>query len=119
MSFQTVYLELGRTADFPEGSSNRGYEIVVPIDTDGHLDVDAWRANRAKCTVRRFWPGEPDREGELIHTRHRTWAISYEPGEDDDCPFFHLESHLLTEDDYVTITEEDGQARPYRIARIR
>lgn len=119
MSFRTIRLELGRTPDEPEGNPGHGYELVVPVDKDGHLDVDAWRKNKQDCTVRKFRPHQPDEEGRLVHTRHRSWAISYRPGEEDDEPFFHLESHLLKEGDYVTITEEDGVARPFRVASIR
>jgi hypothetical protein len=68
--------------------------------------------------VRRFWDGEDEEHGHLIHTRHRTWAFSYAPGEDDDEPIFHLESHRLAEGEYVTITETDGTALPFRISAM-
>ena len=80
MTFNLIRLELGRSSEFPEGAPNRGYEIKAPLTADGHLDEAAWRSAKDKCTVRRFWQGEPDQNGNLIHTRHRTWAISYGPG---------------------------------------
>lgn len=33
---QLVTLHLARNSEFPEGSSERGYEIVAPIDESGH-----------------------------------------------------------------------------------
>jgi hypothetical protein len=112
-------LELARNREFPEGSPQRGYELRAPLTADGHLDVDAWRAQRKQCTVRRFWPGEDDRVGELEHTRHRTWVFSYEPGEEDDEPIFRLEGHTFRVGDYVTITEQDGSVLTFKVAEVR
>ena len=88
MAFKTIRLELARTEGFPEGNPRYGYEFKAPLTADGHLDVDAWRAAKDQCTVRHFRPDEADEVGYLIHTRRRTWAFSYAPGEDDDEPFF-------------------------------
>ena len=116
---RTIRLELARTKEFPEGSAERGYEFVAPLGPDGRIDAEEYQANRAACRVHRFWQGEADEYGRLAHTRHRTWAFSYAPGEDDDEPFFHLESHRLIEGEYVSIREQDGETRTFRIARIR
>jgi hypothetical protein len=116
---RTVRIELARTREFPEGSPTHGYEFTVPLTADGHLDPAGWRAERAHCTVRRFWKGEADQIGRLIHTRHGTWAFSYAPGEDDDTPFFHLEGHVLKAGEYVSIREHDGETLPFRVAFVR
>jgi len=118
MSLRKIRLELARTRSFPDGSSSRGYEFLAPLTDDGHLDVEEWKGLRKRCKVRRFWPGEEDRVGELHHTRHRTWAFSYAPGEEDDEAFFHLESHLFKVDEYVSITEQDGETLPFRVVAI-
>lgn len=56
-----IRLELARTPEFPEGSHAHGYELVAPLTADGHLDTEAWQANRQIATVHRFWRGgEPD-----------------------------------------------------------
>ncbi len=119
MTLKKIRLELGRTPDHPQGSSLYGYDIIAPISHDGFLDAETWRAHKKQCTVHRFWEGEADEYGNLIHSRGNKWAISYEPGEEDNEPFFHLESHKLTEGEYVTITEHDGVARPFKIIRIQ
>ena len=113
-----IRLELARTREFPEGSSACGYELVVPLDKDGRLDAEGWRKHRRACTVRRFWQDEKDELGELIHTRHRTWAFSYAPGEEDDEPLFRLESHRLAPGEYVSVTEHDGVTRPFRVVAV-
>ena len=93
-------------------------EFVVPLTEDGHLDSEEWRTAKNRCTVRRFWEGEEDWVGEVHHTRHRTWAFSYAPGEEDDEPFFHLESHVLRVGEYVSITEQDGETRTFRVVYV-
>lgn len=119
MAMRHVRLELGRTREHPAGSPNHGYILHVPLDADHKIDADAWRANKTACTVTRFWAGEPDQHGHLIHTRHRTWAFSYEPGEDDDEPIYHLENHALKVGEYVTIRETDGESYPFKVVSVR
>jgi hypothetical protein len=113
-----IRLELARTPEFPEGNPECGYEMVLPLDKDGHLDATEWRCHREACTVRRFWQHEKDEHGLLIHTRYRTWAFSYAPGEGDDEPLFRLDSHRLQPAEYVSVTEHDGVTRPFRVVSI-
>lgn len=118
MTWSQIKLVLGRTAEHPAGSDVRGYDIIAPLTADGHLDEAAWRENKQKARVHRFWAGEKDEVGTLIHTRHRTWAFSYVPGEDDDEPIFKLESHTFKEGEYLTIVENDGEALPFLVANV-
>jgi len=118
MPWTHIRLELARTDDFPDGSNAHGYDLVAPLDDTGHLDEAMWRDDKTKARVHRFWEGEEDEVGELIHTRHRTWAFSYAPGEDDDEPIFHLETHKLTPGEYITISE-DGEPMPFRVVASR
>ena len=119
MTFYKVRLELARTDAFPEGSVAHGYDLVVPLDAAGHLDEAAWRQNRKRCVIRRFWADEEDQRGELIHTRSKTWAFSYAPGEDDDEPLFRLDTHLFKQGDYISIREHEGETLPFRIVRVQ
>jgi len=118
MAWFTVRLELARTKEHPAGSPLHGYEMRVPLNEEGLLDEAEWREHKKGAVVRRFWQGEPDEVGHLIHTRHRKWAFSYAPGEEDDEPFFHLETHSLKAGEYVTITEHDGESYPFRIVHV-
>ena len=113
-----IRLELARTHDFPDGSGTRGYEFRLPLTADGHIDAEVWRSEKKNCSVRRFWDGEDDRNGEVHHTRHRTWAFSYVPGEEDDEHFFHLETHLFKPGEYVSIREPNGETLPFRVAAV-
>lgn len=118
MTLKTIRLELARNPDFPEGSAAHGYDLKAPLDAEGHLDAEAWRRQRAECRVRRFWAGEGDRNGELIHTR-QGWALSYEPGDADDEAIYKLDRHLFRTGEYVTITEPDGDSHTFRIASVK
>ncbi|HEX6980636.1 MAG TPA: hypothetical protein VF342_15205 [Alphaproteobacteria bacterium] len=119
MNLKRIRLELARTKDFPEGNSRCGYELVAPLTPDGHLDAKAWGKVRTACTVRRFWEGEDDENGNLIHKSDGRWVFSYAPGDDDDEPIFRLDRHVFKEGEYISITEHDGVTRPFRIVSIR
>lgn len=119
MALKLVRLELARTREFPDGSHKHGYEFTAPLTDDGHLDADDWKRVGQACTVLRFWGGGDDERGQLIHTRGKRWAFSYAPGEDDDEPIFRFDQHTFREGEYVTITEHDGVARPFKVVWVR
>lgn len=122
MPLKTIQLELARNAEFPEGSALRGYEFRAPLIGNGTLDHEAWRDLKEKCTVRRFWNGEPDENGLLVHTRGQRWMFRYDhPGEDDDHddPIFRFDRHHFVEGEYVSITEHDGELRTFRVVSVR
>jgi len=84
-----IRLNLARSKEFPSGSSRHGYEFVAPLDASGHIDVELWRKHRDHCRVRRFWEGEPDEVGRLVHrpggAGHARWVFDYEDvAEEDD-----------------------------------
>jgi hypothetical protein len=77
MTLSHIRLELARDRDFPEGSRHHGYEFVAPIDNAGHIDPEAWKENRQRCRVRRFWGGEEE-AGHLIRKPGGAWAFHYD-----------------------------------------
>lgn len=119
MSLKSIRLTLARDPEAPVGNDRCGYEFVAPLDADGHIDVDGWHKHRAACRVRRFWQGEDDEQGLLIHTRGRTWAFHYDSdGQDDDEPGFKFDSHVFKPGEYVSIREHDGRMRTFKVAAI-
>lgn len=114
-----IRLELARNPDFPVGSINHGYEFKAPLGPTGALDLDAWKRERRHCVVRRFWQGQPDETGHLVHTRHRTWAFHYDGSESDqDEQIFAFDRHHFLEGEYVSITEHDGIQRTFLVAEV-
>jgi hypothetical protein len=118
VALKLIRLELARTKEYPQGSAGHGYEFVAPLDAEGHLDMEEWKQYRQVCTVRRFWQGEDDEHGLLVHGRGGRWVFSYDVGDEDDEPIFKFDRHNFVRGEYVSITEHDGIARPFRIAAI-
>jgi len=115
--WKIIRLELARTAGFPEGSPSRAFILRLPLFADGLIDAAEVARNPAMATVKRFWANEPDQQGYVIRAG-KTWAFSYQIGEDDDEKLFHLEAHPLLEGEYLTLTEPDGAQLPFRVTRV-
>jgi hypothetical protein len=116
-----VRLELARDHDFPEGSSERGYDFIAPLDDNGHLVASAWKALRERCRVRRFWPGEREEVGHLVHKPGGAWAFHYDihgdPSHDE--TGFHLDTHVFKPGEYVSVKEQDDVLRTFRVISVR
>jgi hypothetical protein len=119
MTLMHIRLELARTKQTPDGDPACGYEFAAPLAADGHLDPDAWRKEKDRCTVRRFWRGAADERGLLVHGKGGRWAFSYAPGGDDDEPIFKFDRHRFVPGEYVSITEHDGETRPFKVVSVR
>jgi len=118
MALTRVVMRLGRNpgTEYPEGDDNRGYVLTAPLNADGKLDADLWRANKKTCTVDRFSP-DPDEkaDGWLTH-RGANWFFHYdEDHEGPDEPLFRLGDHTIRVGDYLTIHEADGDVLTYKI----
>lgn len=117
MSLKKIRLELARTKEFPDGSAAHGYEFIAPLTADGHLDAANWAEYAQLCTVRRFWHGEDDEHGILLH-KHNRWVFSYEVGDDDDEPIFKFDRHHFVVGEYISVTEHDEETRPFRVVAV-
>ncbi len=118
MSWMRIRLELARAPGFPEGSHRHGYEFILPLQADGRFDKKAYDKTPELCTVHRFWEGEDDKVGEILHTARRRWAFSYEPGDADDEPVVHLDKHNFHPDEYITVRESRGPEHTFRIVKV-
>ena len=117
-------LHLARSKSYPEGSSKFGYEITAPLDASGMLDAAEWKEKRALCRVRRFWGGETDRHGYLIHrpggSGGATWAIDYDPKRAiDDEAGYRLNKHRFAVGEYVSIQDEDEELHTFQVVEAR
>lgn len=121
MTLSIVRLELARDQDFPDGSSEHGYEFVAPLTPEGHIDADGWHQHRERCRVRRFWAGEPDERGHLLRRRGGSWAFHYDLAGDpeEDEPGFKFDTHAFKAGEYVSLREQDGEMRTFRVASVR
>ena len=117
-----VTIHLARAPGFPEGSNSFGYDIIAPLNCDGHLDARLWRENRSACTVRRFRPDEDDRFGMLTRKAGgpggATWTIDYNSEiSDDDEPGFRLDRHIFEPGTYISFI--DGrESHAYKVVDV-
>ncbi|WP_230530158.1 hypothetical protein [Microvirga roseola] len=119
-----ITLHLARIKEYPEGSARHGYEITAPLDAEGMLGPVAWKAARAKCRVRRFWPDEFDRYGLLVHrpggSGGATWVIDYDPERAiDDEAGYRLNRHRFVMGEYVSIQDEDEKLHTFQVVAVR
>ncbi|WP_414468152.1 hypothetical protein [Methylobacterium currus] len=119
-----VTLTLARCPEHPDGSAGRGYDLVAPLGPGGRLDAALWREARDHCRVRRFWTGEPDRHGRLVHRAGgeggATWLIDYDDRTtDDDEPGYRLGTHAFVVGEYVSIRDAgSGDFQTFMVAYV-
>lgn len=119
MTWSVVRLELARTHDHPEGSTEHVYELVVPLAPDGLIDRAAFDSFPARATVQRLEHSGPVQRGAVLRNGPN-YVLSYKPGESDDEIVAHLGSHPLVAGNYVTVSESGGGERlPYRVTWVR
>ena len=122
-TFKRIRLNLARSKEFPEGSDRHGYEFVAPLDNKGHIDAALWRAHRANCKVRRFWAGEEDEVGFVVHKaggpEHARWVFDYDQtAEDDDESGYRFGSHAFTPGEYVSIRDDEGDMHTFLVVSV-
>ena len=122
-NFKRIRLNLARSKEFPQGSERHGYEFVETQTADGHIDEVQWKKDRAHCRVRRFWEGEDDQIGFLVHRpggpEHGRWVFDYDQtAEDDDESGYRFGSHVFRSGEYVSIRDEDGDMHTYQVASV-
>ncbi len=121
MTLRKIRLELARDHDFPDGSRHHGYELVAPLDADGHIDAAAWAKHKARCRVRRFWEGEDDEIGHVVRKPGGAWAFHYDINgeEDDDETGYRLAQHKFMMGEYVSIRDhDDDKLRTFRVVSV-
>jgi hypothetical protein len=122
-TLKRIRLHLARSKGFPQGSPHHGYEFVAPIDAKGHIDPDLWRKYREHCRVRRFWNGDLEQVGRLLHkpggAEHARWIFDYDENRvDDDEAGYRFGSHVFAPGEYVSITENDGDVHTFRVTSV-
>ena len=109
--FKRIRLRLARSPEFPSGSARHGYELVAPLDAQGHIDAKLWDKHRDQCRVKRFWDGQADRIGQLVHkpggSEHARWVFDYDSRRvDDDEAGYRFGAHVFAPGEYVTIRDQ-------------
>jgi hypothetical protein len=121
-AFKRIRLQLARSKEFPSGSWQSGYEFVAPLDGQGHIDAKLWKEHREHCRVRRFWQGEDDRIGYLVHkpggSEHGRWVFDYDRKRvDDDETGFRFGAHTFAPGEYLTVGDQE-EAHTYKVVSV-
>jgi hypothetical protein len=122
-NFKRIRLNLARSKEFPRGSPRHGYEFVAPLDANSHIDVEQWKRDRAHCRVRRFWEGEEDQVGLVVHKpggpEHGRWVFDYDQtAEEDDESGYRFGAHAFRPGEYVSIRDEDGEMHTFQVVSV-
>ena len=117
-----IRLNLARSKEFPSGSTQHGYEFVAPLDTTGHIDPALWQENREHCRVHRFWEGEEDATGRLVHmpggSEHARWMFHYEGSGDNDEAGYRFGAHVFKLGEYVSIRDHLDELHTFKVASV-
>ena len=121
-AFKRIRLQLARSKEFPDGSRHHGYEFVAPLDATNHIDAALWKAYPKQCQVRRFWQGQDDQVGILIHkpggSEHARWVFDYDKTRtDDDEAGYRFGAHAMVSGEYVTLRDEESE-HTFRIVSV-
>jgi hypothetical protein len=116
-----ILLNLARSRDFPDGSSRHGYDFIAPLDPQGHIDPVLWRKYRNYCRVRRFWEGEDDEIGRLVHkpggAEHSRWVFTFSSDDVDEAGY-KFGAHAFLPGEYVSISGQNGKLHTFRVVAV-
>lgn len=115
--FRSIRLLLARESGHPEGDEEQGYDLLLPLDENGHIDAAEWKKHQSSCRVRRFDESGTVKIGRLRRRPGGQWYFDYEEGDADDEIGFKLASERFITGEYVSITQ-GGETHTYRIARV-
>ncbi|MCS0495006.1 hypothetical protein NVS89_07840 [Ancylobacter sp. MQZ15Z-1] len=123
-ALQRIRLHLARSKEFPGGSARHGYEFVAPLDAAGHIDLEAWKDLRERCTVTRFWGNDEPEQGRLVRraggAHGATWVFDYEEGEsEDDEAGYRFGDHAFAPGEYVSLRDEDGVMHTFVVFSVQ
>lgn len=112
-AFKRIRLQLARSKEFPSGSTQHGYQLIAPLDANGHIDTELWKTHRAQCKVHRFWQGDEEQVGRLVHkpggSEHARWVFDYDKTRDDDDEAgYRFGAHVFVPGEYVTIHDRNS-----------
>ena len=112
---RTVKLELARCHEFPGGSAVHGYELHLPLRSDGRIDRDSWAKYKYNSDFRRFW-GSDEERGRVKHGAGG-WTLAF-TGTAPEEVIFRGDDHHFATGECVSIRERDGVTRTFKVASV-
>jgi hypothetical protein len=118
-NFRAVRLHLAREPEHPEGDPQHGYDFLMPLKDDGHIDPKTYHAHAQACRVRRFRPGEEDAIGWLEYEPGGVWTIRYGRGDADPEVGFRFRDERFVPGEYVSIQGNDDRTHTFKVWEVR
>lgn len=115
-----IRLELARSPGFPQGDPNHAYRLHLPLDAEGRIDGAAFRDTPPAWRVRRSRPGEADAHGRILRGPGGRFFFDYDDrsAHDDEAGFRFAEERFVV-GEYVSIRDDDGEMRTFRVVSVR
>jgi hypothetical protein len=118
-----IRLEQARSRSHPNGDVTHGYDFVAPLNEDGHISLEGWKAERALCFAHRLEHGQIVERGVLTHRAGgaggATWVFDYDPQRvGDEEAGYRFGAHPFVIGEYVSIRDEDGDMLTYRVSSV-
>ncbi|MBA8882080.1 hypothetical protein [Phyllobacterium myrsinacearum] len=115
--FRHVRLVLAREKAHPCGDDHEGYDLLLPLDEDGQIDVAEWRICQEKCRIRHFRSGQDERIGYLRRRPGGAWYFDYPDTEPDNERVFRFSDEHFINGEYVSI-KTAGAMHTYRVVFV-
>jgi hypothetical protein len=117
-TFRHIRLELAREPGNPEGRTDFGYLLWVPLNAEGKIDDVCWKDYRDHYRVLKFRPGQPNQIGHVTHSRSG-WKLHYDiAGKDPDEAGFHFEDERFVPGEYVSIRDGEKHTHVYKVSTV-
>ena len=117
-----VTLQAARSKEFPDGSIRHGYDFIAPLDNEGRIDLESWKAHRSECFAHRFWADEPTMQGLLAHRAGglggSTWTFEWKSRATDEDEGYRFGDHLFRVGEYVSVREPEGDMLTFRVVSV-
>ena len=118
-AFRHVRLVLAREIGHPGGDRDHGYDLLLPLDMERHIDIELFKQHGDKCRVRRFRPDEEDAVGLLKRGPGGRWYFDYDETTDsDDEAGFRFTDERFEIGEYVSVREDDGEMHTFVVAQV-
>lgn len=118
--FFGIDLTLADQVGSSHGDTKHAYHLHLPLTVEGHVDASAFLHHADAFRVVRRRRGETDQHGKIMRDEHGSWTFQYE-GTDhgaNDTSFRLSEVHFAP-GRYLSVTEDDGATRAFRVASVK
>jgi hypothetical protein len=116
--FAKVRLRMAREPHHPHGSHEHGYDLVMPLDKNGYINGELWKAHPALCRVVHYRASEEHDLGHMVRMPGGQWKFHYDiKGDEGDPQGYHFADERFVVGEYISVIEDDGP-HTYRVVTV-